>query len=75
MINVIKFDFEKKYINDFLKLPKLLYSKDDLMEDRKSTLEILNETHVLSKYFKVYKFVAYKDNKVVRKIYYYRLSK
>ena len=33
MIEVVEFQFEEKYIKDFLKLPQLLYGKDDLMED------------------------------------------
>ncbi len=71
MINVIEFQFEKKYINDFLKLPKKLYKKSELMEDKKSTKAILEEKHVLSKYFKIFKFVAYKDDVVSRKIFNY----
>ena len=61
MIEVVEFKGEEKYIKDFLRLPLKLYSKENLMEDRNNTLKILKEEHVLSKYFKVYKFVAYKD--------------
>ena len=75
MISVISFTNENKYVNDFLKLPKMLYTKKDLMEDRNDTKNILLEKHVLSKYFKIYKFIAYKDNKVARKIYNNHLSR
>ena len=74
MIEVVEFQFEEKYIKDFLKLPQLLYGKDDLMEDKKSVEEILRENHILSKYFKIYKFVVYKDKVIYRKIFDYCIS-
>ena len=64
MINVISFEKEKKYINDFLKLIKIIYNKNDLMEDTRTTLQILNGEHVLSKYFEISKFIVYKDDAV-----------
>ena len=71
MIEAIEFKYDEKYIKDFLKLPQLLYGKDDLMEDKKSVEEILRERHILSKYFEIYKFVVYKDNIISRKIFDY----
>jgi hypothetical protein len=70
MINVIEFNNETKYVSDFLMLPTKLYSKSNLMEDKNDVKKILLGEHVLSKYFKVYKFIAYKDNIVSRTIYY-----
>lgn len=67
---VIKFDDEEKYINEFLKLPKKLYSKKELMQKEEEEREILENKHVLSKYFKIYRFLVIdeKENAVARAI-------
>ena len=31
----VQFHYEKKYVKDFLKLPKMLYSKEENMENEK----------------------------------------
>ena len=61
----IKFDKENNYIEDFLKIVDKLYTKEDNMEDKDSIRSLLNETHPLSKYFKLNKFLIYNDNDVV----------
>lgn len=58
----IEFTYEKKYINDFLKLPKKLYNKNDNMEDKNTMKELLLDKHPLSKYFKLNKFLIYDKN-------------
>ena len=58
----VQFHYEKKYIKDFLKLPKLLYSKENNMEDPGEIENILLGKHVLMKYIdELYKFIIY-DN-------------
>ncbi len=61
----IKFDKEDNYINDFINLPKKLYTKKDNMEDSNTISDILLEKHPLSKYFILNKFLIYKNNEVV----------
>lgn len=61
----IKFEYEKKYIKDFIKLPKILYTKKDNMEDSDTIKTLLLDKHPLSKYFKLHKFLIYDDYKVV----------
>ncbi|MGN0634640.1 MAG: hypothetical protein ACI4I5_00310 [Acutalibacteraceae bacterium] len=55
----IRFDKEKKYVEDFLSLPKRLYAADRNMEDPKQTKQLLLGTHPLSKYFTLDKFLVY----------------
>ena len=53
-------------IKDFLSLPKMLYTKQDNMENEKEVEKLITGTHVLSKYFEVYPYVCYSsENKVV----------
>ena len=61
----IRFDKEDKYIKDFIDLPKKLYTKKDNMEDSSTIKSLLLEEHPLSKYFKLNKFLVYKENSVV----------
>lgn len=59
----IQFDYEEKYIRDFLKLPKMLYTKENQTEVSNEVREILLDKHMLIKYIKeLYKFVIYDDN-------------
>lgn len=58
MYRVIRFNVEEKWINKFISLPKVIYSKKEIMQNEKEELEILKDNHVLSKYFKVYKFIV-----------------
>jgi hypothetical protein len=64
MVEVIQFNSEENYINDFLKLPKVLYSKKTIVQNEKEERELLLSTHVLSKYFTMTKFLCYHDNAV-----------
>jgi len=61
-MNCIKFEKQVKYIDDFIKLPRKLYTKEDNMEDSDTILDILCGKHPLSKYFKLDKFVVYNDD-------------
>ena len=64
-MDCIKFNHEDNYINDFLKLPKKLYNNHNNMEDYNSTKKLLLDEHPLSKYFKLNKFLIYKNKEVV----------
>jgi hypothetical protein len=64
MIKTIRFDQEEKYISDFLKLPKLLYSKQTIVQNEKEEKDLLLGTHVLSKYFTLTKFLCYQDEQI-----------
>ena len=59
MYKLVVFEKEEKYINDFLLLPKKLYSKREIMQNEKEERKILEEKHVLNKYFKQYKILIY----------------
>ena len=61
----IKFNQEKKYLIDFINLPKKLYSKKDNMEDSKTILDLLQGKHPLSHYFTLNKFLIYNDSEIV----------
>lgn len=59
----IQFDYEEKYIKDFLNLPKKLYTKENQTEVSSEVRKILLDKHMLNKYIKeLYKFVIYDDN-------------
>ncbi|MBQ4068589.1 MAG: GNAT family N-acetyltransferase [Lachnospiraceae bacterium] len=60
----IKFEQEKKYIRDFLDLPKKIYTKADNMENSGEIESLLTGNHPLSKYFTMHKFLIYKNKKV-----------
>lgn len=64
-MNIVKFDYEKKYIKDFLSFPNMLYTPEDNMEDSEAMRKFLLGTHSLSKYFKLDKFLIYNDSKAV----------
>ena len=61
----IKFNHEKKYIKDFISLPKKLYTKNDNMEDANTMKDLLLEKHPLSNYFTLNKFLIYNEKQVV----------
>jgi hypothetical protein len=50
---------------DFLDLPKKLYSKKELTQDKDAERALISGKHTLSKYFKFYPFVVCSDHKVV----------
>ncbi len=60
----VKFSNEKKYIKDFINLSKKLYVKNNT-DNPKEIKQILEEKHPLSKYFKIDKFLIYKNKKTV----------
>ena len=61
----IKFEYEDKYVNDFIELTKKLYTKEDNMEDVSTMKSILLDKHPLSSDFKLNKFLIYKNDEVV----------
>ena len=62
----IRFNTEKKYIRDFLKLPKKLYDRQENMENSKEIESILLGKHVLLKYIdSLYKYVIYDEHSEV----------
>ncbi len=61
----IEFTNEKKYINQFIKLGRSLYEKKQNMQDDKELRSVLCGEHVLSKYFKLYKFLILKNKKPI----------
>ena len=61
----IKFEYEEKYIKDFIKLATKIYSKDDNMENPDTMKSLLLDKHPLSKYFHLDKFLIYDDKEVV----------
>ena len=64
MYNAIIFNKEEKYINDFLILPRILYSKKEIMQNEIDERKIIEEIHVLNKYFKQYKILIYKEDEI-----------
>ena len=65
MINIVMFENEKQHIKNFLKFPQMLYSKNENTEDRNNTKKIIMGQHIINKYCRLYKFIAYKDNTIV----------
>lgn len=63
-MNYVQFNQEKRYIKDFISLPKKLYKKDNT-ENSRELKSILEGKHPLCKYFNLYKFLIYEKNKVV----------
>ena len=63
-MNHVLFNLEKKYIKEFISLPKRLY-KENNTEDAGEVKKILEERHPLSKYFKLYKFLIYNNKELV----------
>ncbi len=61
-MKLIQFTKEENYINDFLKLPKKLYTKKDNMEDSSTMKSLLLENHPLSNDFHLSKFLIYKND-------------
>ncbi len=64
-MKLIEFTNEENYIKDFLKLPKKLYSKKTNIEDSNTIKSFLLDKHPLSKYFKLNKYLVYKEDTVV----------
>jgi len=64
-VNCIEFYQEKKYIKDFVDLPKQLYAKDKNTENSGEVQQFLEGTHPLSGYFTLHKFLVFRDKKAV----------
>ena len=64
-MKIVEFNNEKKYVNDFLRLPKMLYSIEDNMENSEEIKKLLLGKHSLNKYFKLFKYILYDNSKVV----------
>lgn len=59
---LVRFEKEKKYVNDFIRLPRKLYSGRDNMEDPEQMRKILLGEHPLSKDFRLAKFLVYEKS-------------
>lgn len=64
-MKLIKFDQETNYINDFINITKELYNNKNNTESVNTIKQFLNNNHPLSKYFKLNKFLVYKNDKAV----------
>ena len=64
-MELIKFEYEEKYIKDFIKLVTKIYDKDDNMENPDTIRQLLTDKHPLNKYFNLDKFLVYSDKEVV----------
>lgn len=52
----------KKELSEFISLPKKLYKKSELMQDRAEETALLKGTHILSRYFRVFPVIAIDEN-------------
>ena len=60
---VVQFDPDDKLtLREFLNLPKRLYNKKELMQNEDEEKALVSGTHVLSRYFKVFPFIALDDS-------------
>ena len=64
MFEIVRFDKEENRIKDFIALKKKLYTRKNNTESVSDVTRILTETHPLSHYFKLDKFLVYDDGKV-----------
>ena len=53
---------DKKAMSEFLALPKRLYKRSELMQDKKEETALLNGTHTLSRYFRVIPILVSDEN-------------
>ena len=60
---IIEFIDQIEYIKEFLTLPKRLYKKKEIMQNEEEENQILKNRHILSKYFKVHKFLVLNKRK------------
>lgn len=61
----IEFDSEKKYVEDFIRLYRRLYSSGENMQNDSELRQLLLGTHTLSHYFTLHKFCIYRDGVIV----------
>ncbi len=64
MYKIVIFDKEANRIKDFLSIPAMLYSKRELTLNRLDEENILLEKHILCRYFKQHKILAYDQNDI-----------
>lgn len=64
-LEAIQFHFENDYIEDFLSLPKKIYSGAKLLQNYSEEKALLLENHFLSKYFSLDKILVYLNEEVV----------
>lgn len=64
-MKIVEFTNEEKYINDFISIPLKLYTKEDNMEDSNYIRDLLLERNPLSSYFKLYRYLIYKNDEPV----------
>ena len=64
-MKVIEFNQDEENIKDFIELPNKIYTKKTNMEDPNTIRSFLTNTHPLSKYFKLNKFLVYSKGQVV----------
>lgn len=63
---IIKFNAEQEEpLNKFLNLPTRIYSKKEIIQNRREEIELLKGTHILSKYFKVCPFIAVDESNMI----------
>lgn len=64
-MRLVKFDSDKKCIDDFINITKKLYSAKTNMEDEGTIRQFLTDTHFLSRYITLDKFLVYRQDEVV----------
>ena len=57
-MEVVHFDQEETYIQRFLDLPSRLYSRQEIMQNRRDEEDLLRGTHFLSRYVTLSKFLV-----------------
>ena len=60
---VVKIYENKNYINEFLRLPKRLYDKKNIMQNDSDERSLIDGTHILSHYFDFYPMIVIDENK------------
>lgn len=60
---VIEFTDQIEYKKEFLALPKRLYKKREIMQNEEEEKQILENKHILSKYFKIHRFLVLNKRK------------
>ena len=68
MYKVVECYDEDVYINDFVNLSHRLYTKKECMQNDVELRQLLNNEHVLSKYFALRKFLVYKEKVAVSRV-------
>ncbi|MDR0851197.1 MAG: hypothetical protein LBN36_01750 [Clostridiales Family XIII bacterium] len=64
-LKIVEFDREDSSVRDFLRLPGKLYKKNFATQNISVERALLSGEHILLKYFKIHKFVAYYQRRTV----------